>query len=284
MRFYLATRFLFPRNYPLRVFAICFATVHLPLIAFCVVEALRGQWHWALFLPLLIATLLGTVAAIAALRALLAPIEHATALLAAVQRGEPISAVPIGGRDLVGDLLDGVGMAATATASRIERLTDAAGRDVLTGLRNRRGFLEECALYMRSGGPTTIALIDLDHFKSINDRFGHDEGDRALQDFADRLVEETRGGDVVARWGGEEFVVLLTGADQEAAKRIIGRLRLSLHAQPVLRIDGDPLTFSCGLAPVSDHSGLHDAMQAADTALYASKRAGRDTVTASPPR
>lgn len=278
MRFYQATRFLFPRNYQLRVFAICFCAVHLPLIAFCVVQPLVHAWHWGVFAAILLATLAGTGGAIAALSALLSPITHATRMLRHIQSGIPIEDVPDGGDDLVGELLSGVARAAEETAARIDRLSDAAETDILTGLRNRRGFLDAIAPMLRADRPSVMAMIDLDHFKAINDRSGHDEGDRVLRAFARRLQDSVRRCDIAARWGGEEFAVLLPGIGIDAARDIVERLRQSLHQRGIGRQSGEPVTFSCGLAVATDYAALGTAIRDADAALYEAKRAGRDRV------
>lgn len=97
MRIYNATRFLFPRSYRLRVFAICFGSVHVPLITFLVGQGLRGEWEWSTFAALLIATLVGTIVAVIGLAGLLAPIELAMARLAQLQAGEPVDECPDGG-------------------------------------------------------------------------------------------------------------------------------------------------------------------------------------------
>lgn len=279
MRFYQRTLFLFPRSFELRVFTVCFGAVHLPLVAFCVAQAVLQAWDWRLFLPLLGATLIGTGAAIAGLSALLAPIAHATALLRSVQRGERIEAVPAGGEDLVGALLRGVSKAAAETTARLERLADAAETDVLTGLRNRRGFLDAISPLLRDDRNSVVAMIDLDHFKTINDRFGHDKGDQVLHAFGARLKDSLRRSDVAARWGGEEFAILLPDTDLDEAAEIINRLRVTLHIEGFGAARGHPVTFSCGLAITRDYASLGGAMRKADAALYEAKRAGRDRVT-----
>ncbi|WP_025290819.1 GGDEF domain-containing protein [Sphingomonas sanxanigenens] len=282
MRFYHATRFLFPRSYHLRIFVICFASVHLPLVAFLVAEAARGEWHLEIFMPLLLATLAGTVIAIAALGALLAPIRHATVLLSAVQAGKRVDAVPAGGKDLAGQLLAGVGMAAAATAARIDQLTDEAARDLLTGLFNRRGFIGAASIRLMAGRKAAVALLDLDYFRLVNERYGMAEGDRVLQDFGDCLTENLREADVVGRWGGEEFVVMMFDIAPDRARQALDRLRHRMRSSPLVMLDGEPLTFSCGLATVNDPDNLESAMRLADSALYTAKLAGRDQVRAAP--
>jgi diguanylate cyclase (GGDEF)-like protein len=277
MRFYLATRFLFPRHFHLRIFAICFAAVHLPLIAFVVSQAMLGEWQWQVFVPLLIATLAGTVFAIYALGALLAPIRQASSMLRQVQDGKAVNDIPAGGRDLAGELLDSVGLAAIATNRRISQLRDAAERDPLTGLRNRRGFLDAAA-HLRETTRATLALVDIDHFKRVNDIFGHDEGDLVLQEFAHRVSETMRRSDLVARWGGEEFVILIPGMGPREAHALVDRLRVKLHADPIGPNPDEPVTFSCGLAFLRGPEQIAAAMQRADKALYTAKRGGRDRI------
>jgi len=272
MRFYLATRFLFPRHFHLRIFAICFGAVHLPLLTFVASQAALGEWQWQVFVPLLLATLIGTIGAIIALGALLAPIRQASAMLRQVQDGKPITDIPAGGRDLAGELLDSVGLAALATNTRISQLRDAAERDLLTGLRNRRGFLDAAA-HLRAGTRATLALVDIDFFKRINDVFGHDEGDLVLQEFSHRLTETMRRSDLAARWGGEEFAILIPGMGPQEARAMVERLRTALHDRPE-----EPVTFSCGLAFLRGPDQIAVAMQRADKALYAAKRAGRDRI------
>lgn len=277
MRFYLATRFLFPRHFHLRIFAICFAAVHLPLIAFVASQAAMGEWQWKVFVPLLLATLAGTLAAIYALGALLAPIRQASSMLRQVQDGKAITDIPAGGRDLAGELLDSVGLAALATNTRISQLRDAAERDLLTGLRNRRGFLDAAA-HLRAGTRATLALLDIDFFKRVNDIFGHDEGDMVLQEFAHRLTETMRRSDLAARWGGEEFAILIPGMGPREAYSMMERLRTALHDRPIGPNPEEPITFSCGLAFLRGPDQIALAMQRADKALYAAKRGGRDQI------
>jgi len=147
----------------------------------------------------------------------------------------------------------------------------SALRDPLTGLLNRAGALHALG---EIRGPFSIALLDVDNFKVVNDRFGQAEGDRVLERLAQVLLQG-RFGDVVARWGGEEFLVALPGAEPEGAAN---RLRRVLERiQDTVRSGVAHVTFSCGVASVGA-DGLDRALADADRALYMAKRDGPGTV------
>jgi diguanylate cyclase (GGDEF)-like protein len=282
MRFYRATSFLFPRHYEWRILLICFGAVHLPLIATVLFQAVTGHWQVGALLVLLAATLGGTVLGVVAIRALLAPVREATAMLRSVQNGECLGRVPSGGDDLVGHLLTAVATSAAANAARTERLIEAAERDALTGLRNRRGFLDSSERILIGEGNAVIAMIDIDHFKSVNDRFGHSAGDALLRAVGQRLERGLRHSDLAARWGGEEFVVLLPDTQLDEARLVMERLRANVALDPLLGPESTgntwPVTFSCGLAPLRSFAQLGDATHRADAALYAAKNNGRNRV------
>ena len=278
MRFYKATAFLFPRSYERRVLFFCFGAVHIPLVACIVLQAVTGHWQLTTLLTLLAATLVGTGLGLAAINALLAPIGEATAMLAAIQNGERIVVVPAGGEDLVGRLLTGVTTAANETAARIEQLVDAAERDPLTGIRNRRGFLDSAEQVLRGRSNAVFAIIDIDHFKSINDQYGHDTGDQLLKSLARRIEDYLRRSDICARWGGEEFAVLLPDTTLDEARLVMERLRATVALDTGLGVEDRAVTFSCGLAPVRTFAQLGDATKQADAALYAAKNVGRNQV------
>ena len=278
MRFYQATTFLFPRRYEWRVLFVCFGAVHVPLLACIAYQAATGQWQPTTLLVLLGATLFSTVLGLAAIRALLRPIETATQMLRAVQAGERVGMVPVGNEDLVGRLLHGVSVAANESAARIERLIETAERDELTGLRNRRGFLDSARRLLAGESNGVLAMVDIDRFKAINDRFGHATGDALLREVALRLENGVRRSDVVGRWGGEEFAILFPDTLLEEARVVMERLRASIALDPSLHGDEWPVTFSCGLAPVRSFAHLENATRNADGALYAAKNGGRNRV------
>ncbi|MCF7203847.1 GGDEF domain-containing protein [Pseudomonas oligotrophica] len=162
----------------------------------------------------------------------------------------------------------------------MRQLEDLASTDELTGLFNRRHFLRlaQTALdRLRPGHRLGLALIDLDHFKRINDQYGHATGDRVLQTFAAVARACLREGDVLARYGGEEFVLLLPDTDAEQFAACCERLREAFAgAEPVDGAVAGQLSLSVGLTLMGAGDNLDEALQRADEALYRAKRGGRN--------
>ena len=272
MRLYRATAFLFPRHYTIRMFLLCFLAMHMPLLAFLGFELTRGAWHWQTFAVLLGATVVGSAFAIAALAGLLVPVAVATRGLRALRDGQQMQDIPAGGPDMAGELLESVAHALRSTSARLDELKGLALTDPLTGLLNRRGFVEQ--LEQLPTGAGTLALLDGDRFKQVNDRLGHAEGDRVLRALADRLRDRLRKQDMAVRWGGDEFVILLRDTDEQEARAIVKRVQLSLRRRPIARLDGRPVNFSVGFAPLSGETmeAVTEAVKAADAEMYATKR------------
>jgi len=158
-----------------------------------------------------------------------------------------------------------------------QELALAAATDPLTGLPNRRVFDAALERLVESGQAGCVAIFDLDHFKSINDRFGHDGGDRVLNAFAATARRLVRDDDVVARLGGEEFGILLPGATRDQATAVCERLRAAVGAQPVpLGEETARVTASAGLAATRPGIDAGELLRAADAALYRAKADGRD--------
>jgi diguanylate cyclase (GGDEF)-like protein len=156
-----------------------------------------------------------------------------------------------------------------------------ASRDPLTGALSRRAILPliEKALKrrLRSGLPTCVAMIDLDWFKSINDRFGHLAGDRVLRRVVERIRECSRDSDVIGRYGGEEFVLLLQGAEQSVAENLVERIRHAVSSTDwSVLAPGLEVSVSCGITSVLPSDTLDAVLARADQALYDAKRGGRD--------
>ena len=158
------------------------------------------------------------------------------------------------------------------------RLENHVFQDPLTRLYNRRFLFTQLAALAsaarRHGRPLAVAMVDLDAFKAVNDRHGHDVGDRALVAAGDALARALRAEDVLGRLGGEEFLALLPDADEDAAARAAERLRAAVAGAggPV------PVTASVGWAVLQDSEVPDELVRRADTALYNAKAAGRDCV------
>lgn len=160
----------------------------------------------------------------------------------------------------------------------------AAMTDPLTGLLNRRAFIQDADVLLQQqvarDRPIGVLLIDLDNFKSINDRFGHPVGDKVLQVFANTARTGLRQTDLVGRLGGEEFIVILADAGHDNAFLVADRLRNAFAANAAV-VDGFPLqaTMSVGVSVIVDpHQTLSDLMALADQALYLAKARGRNRV------
>lgn len=162
------------------------------------------------------------------------------------------------------------------TVRAFEKTQLQASTDGLTGLDNRRTLETHLRALIRQGAPFALALADLDHFKQLNDKHGHEAGDRSLRVFAQSAQRMLRDGDSIARWGGEEFVIVMPGANTEAAVKILERVRTGL----VEALGGHPaFTASFGVTDSTKAGKLEELIQLADAALYASKHAGRDRIT-----
>ncbi len=174
----------------------------------------------------------------------------------------------------------------TASLARANaELAQLARTDSLTGLPNRRAFLEAAATEMermqRSGRAFSILMTDIDLFKRINDTHGHDSGDAVLKNVASVLRDSVRSQDTVARWGGEEMIILLPETEWEAARTVAEKCRRALETTP-LSVDGNSLhvTLTIGVSQVRPGESVQACIRRADEALYAGKQAGRNRVTA----
>ena len=172
-----------------------------------------------------------------------------------------------------------------STVRRAEKkLVELATQDSLTGLSNRRNLLSlakhEMARARRTGEPTALIIADIDHFKQINDQRGHDAGDRVISDAGGLLLRLCREQDIVARWGGEEFLLLLPATGVAAAAAFAERIRLAVAAIEVTHADARiGFTLSLGVAIMGADELLSSAIARADRAMYQSKALGRNRVT-----
>ena len=228
---------------------------------------------------------------------------HSLPILAVVdldERQRAVKALEIGVNDILARPIDPGELAARVrTQIRRKRYTDylranldhsleLAVTDQLTGLHNRRYMTGQLEALMRrsvaGGEPVAVLMIDIDHFKTVNDSFGHDVGDEVLREFAVRLASNVRAVDLPVRHGGEEFVVVMPDTDLEAARRVAERIRLHVAGSPFRVMNGEELltvTISIGVAASSGAGdSSHALVKRADEAVYVAKSQGRNRVIA----
>jgi diguanylate cyclase (GGDEF)-like protein len=162
------------------------------------------------------------------------------------------------------------------------KLSELASHDGLTQLRNRRAFEEriedECRRFRRNGNDVSLVLLDIDHFKSYNDTFGHPKGDEVLREVGRLLRRSLRATDFAARYGGEEFAIILPGTDRTGSLTVAEQLRRSIEGASW---EDRPITASIGVATMGgDITTAEELVDHADRALYRSKQEGRNRVTA----
>jgi diguanylate cyclase (GGDEF)-like protein len=166
------------------------------------------------------------------------------------------------------------------------RLKETSFKDEVTGLYNRRFFSlrleEELSRYRRFNHPVSVVLLDLDGFKAVNDDFGHTVGDETLREIAQILMKHSRGINVVSRYGGDEFAVLLVETSKAGARLYADRIREVVSKYPFSH--GKVITASFGVASLPDDEAgtAEDLFRAADEALYTAKRAGKNQVAVTP--
>lgn len=182
------------------------------------------------------------------------------------------------------------GVAGCLAGRRADRLRqgrafylELAEHDALTGLHNQRAFVERYRRALEravsTGQPLAVLLIDVDQLKAINDAFGHAAGNQVLIHVAEALRSGKRTTDLAARWGGDEFAILLEGADASAAQRVAEAVMERLHETALLPgPDADPVTVTIGISAAAPPSSSSDLFEVADRALLAGKARGRNTI------
>lgn len=176
---------------------------------------------------------------------------------------------------------------------KVHELEHGINHDKLTSLKTRgyfeeksKAFLDNTQKIKKDGrrewmgfNDISFLFLDIDHFKNINDTYGHDVGDEVLKTVANTLKKDLRVGDIVARWGGEEFIAILLGANEEQAKMKAEQIRAEVEKIVFEKPEGLKITISIGVSEFEDGKTFEDLVKHADEALYASKQNGRNRVT-----
>jgi diguanylate cyclase (GGDEF)-like protein len=281
----------FPQSYPGKVLLVAFVGAQAPLLAvalYLLLGSSAGLGEALRVLALLAAvTLAGQAFTLLALRALLAPIGLASAALEAYLEDRTRPELPAGFPDEAGRLMAGVRRAVEHLDSTISSLEGLSGSDPLTGLPNRRQgeerLAEDFGRARRSGGMLTLALADVNRFKTINDTHGHQAGDACIRHVAQVMRSNVREGDWLARWGGDEFVLALWDASVFASPgAVLGRINKALRESPARLPGGEELVLSVsvGARRYAGEDDVRELLAKADAAMYEAKREGRAWVLA----
>jgi diguanylate cyclase (GGDEF)-like protein len=279
----------FPKSYLGKVFLTAFLGTHVPLLAlFAYLVRFRRFGVGASLRILSVtvpATLGGTAATLWAINALHAPVTLASEALRRYLDSGEIPELPAGYTDRAGRLMADVQHAVERLDAAMRSLGELAATDHLTGVHNRRAaegrLAEDVARAQRGGGALTLALLDLDRFKPVNDEHGHRAGDTYLIHFAELLASNLREGDWVARWGGDEFLVGVWQAEEgPPAERVLGRVAGVLRENPMVLPNGEEalLTFSGGVGRWRPGDDAGELLSKADEALYRAKAKGGGTI------
>ena len=281
----------YPKSYVGKIFLTAFLGTHVPLLALLAYFVRRRRFGVRSMLRILSvtvpATLGGTALTLWAMYALSAPTALASKALRRYLESGELPKLPVGYTDRAGRLMADVQYTVERLDKAMRSLEELATTDHLTGAYNRRfaeGRLsQDIARAQRGGGTLTLAVLDLDQFKPVNDEYGHHAGDTCLTHFAEVLGRKVREGDWIARWGGDKFVVDIWHAQEEGSlsvERMLERVAKELRENPVVLPNGEEafLTFSGGVCqwqPMDDSGRL---LAKADEALYRAKAKGGDTV------
>ena len=279
------SRIPWPRRFSSRLMLVCFLGTHLPLIALIVGIAATvgfGQIGVQIALALtLAATLVATALVLAIIHFALAPIDVTRQALADFHADRTISRLPTGYDDEIGRLMACTQATIEGLGRNLAELDGLAHLDPLTGVGNRRWLVREAqARYAdMQASPSSLVLLDLDHFKLVNDRHGHLTGDSVLRELAPVLTPELGRGAVLARFGGEEFCILLPGVPLEAAAALAERLRGKIAGHRFVGLPVGEITASFGVARVRrEDPRLGESFALADLLVYRAKADGRDRV------
>jgi diguanylate cyclase (GGDEF)-like protein len=287
LRFYvLLSKLRFPKSYLGKLLLIVFLGTHVPLVAlvlyFLLSSPVTLRPALEILALLLVATLVGTAGALWALHRLLAPVRLTSSSLREYLDSRRLPALPIYFTDEAGSLMADVQYAVDHLDSTIRSLEGLSGTDPLSGLPNRREgekrLAEDAARVRRGGSTLTLAVVDVNNFKSINDTYGHQAGDACIRHVADIIRRNIRESDWVVRWGGDEFVLALHDASPFAATELVlQRIVNDLKDSPARMPQGGELvlTITIGATRHSGEKDLRDLLARADEALYAAKREER---------
>lgn len=271
-----------------KTFLVCFVSVHVPLVALVAYLSMGFELGTLpVFLLVLGATLVGTALCLFAIWRLIRPLNLLADAMKRYPEDKAILRLYPKSHDEIGTVTDIARSTLLQVESLTRQLTHQATTDFLTGLGNRRALMEQMPIIRakaaRPEEAVSLILFDLDHFKRINDEYGHDAGDSVLMAIGEAVKDHLRPYDYAARMGGEEFCIVLPGADLAAAESVAERLRLAVESRVVEPLPKGRITCSFGVAQARPSERLQELLLRADAALYTAKDRGRNVVVRAQP-
>ena len=281
----------FPKTYRGKLVLAAFLVAQAPLLATALYLLLSSSVGLGAALRasalLAVVAIAGAALTLLALGALLTPLRLTSSALESYLDDQTKPDLPTGFSDEAGSLMAGARHAIEYLDSTIRSLEGLSGTDHLTGLPNRRSgeerLAEDLARAKRGGALLTVAVVDIDKFKTINDTHGHHAGDLCIRHVADVMERSVREGDWLARWGGDEFVLALWDASLFASpEAALGRINSELRRSPVRLSEGEELVLgiSVGARRYAGEDDFREILAKADAAMYQAKREGRAWVLA----
>lgn len=277
-----------PRSFAVRIFMLSFISTQLPMFILLLYVVMNVELNAEILTTVsivLITALLGSASTVIALIAYAEPVNAISKAVQNFAYSDHEPDLPDTYNDEIGELMANTQGALKKLHSMLHNMHELSIRDELTGLYNRRFFSEQAEMLliraMRYEEPLTLIFIDIDDFKSINDRFSHQVGDHALRQIATIMTETARGSDLTARLGGDEFVIMLPNTPMVRARQISERLRNSMekHDWSSL-IPGAAITISIGMAEAQEYDNIEKLMDRADSNLFRAKKGGRNQIQA----
>lgn len=283
LSFYRLLDYIFPESYRLKLFFVAFIGIHVPIISLMIwILARHGgvEAHISEILIILAATAIGTVFTLGGILFILSPVEEATAALKTYQTERRIAITRTIFKDTAGRLYNGVFDVLTEVENLLRERERLATTDTLTEVFNRRGFESNAKSFIGKKDTIYLAIFDIDHFKAINDNFGHPKGDEVLSQFSRVLKECACGTHVIGRLGGEEFAIMFVNSTEDDVVQSCDQIRYNLSRLPLV---SHAVTTSVGLARAEDGESLSYILSRADGALYKAKKDGRNRMVKADP-
>ena len=283
----LLSRLPFPFSYPGKIILVTFLGIHAPLLislsylsVYCPFNFDSTVWTFGI---ILFAILVGTAFTFYVLNSLLSPISLISSTLREYVNGNKIPNLPTHFTDEVGRLMSDVQYAVSHIDEFIRSLEKLSMTDYLTGVYNRcsgeKRLKEDIARASRSGSKISLAMLDIDDFKLINDKYGHDVGDLCLKHIVKIIEDNIRRGDWLVRWGGDEFVLILFNSDKKSAEKIVERICLAVQERPIDAFQDEiNLMLSAGICQYNGRDNAEELFKKADSALLLAKRLGKSQV------